>query len=290
MEEFNVCPSYNKNGVLNQVIWYNKNIKINNTPIFYKDMFEKGICKIIHIVKENKQFKSIKDIEEEYGFRLDFLKFQSIINCIPTSWKTLLKSETDICINDKKYVSLNGQEVSIDHITPRIVYDHYIVLKRERSKANCDFSEEYGFTEEDWKSIYKGIHESDISNKAKEFSYKICHGIVASNSFLYKIGKKDSPRCGLCNLYRQTTLHLLVECFESKNFWFRISDYIFNKYNNKIDFNPEMILFGARKKHIHKKIINDMIYAGKYYIYCSSIHNRPLSSETFILQFECDMC
>ena len=51
-----------------------------------------------------------------------------------------------------------------------------------------------------------------IDSKLRSFYFKICHKAIALNDFLFKIKRKDSPNCSLCDKKEETMVHLFCEC------------------------------------------------------------------------------
>ena len=117
--------------------------------------------------------------------------------------------------------------------------------KKTKSKANQDFSEIYNINSEEGISIYNSFHNSKISNKIKEFCYKIFHRYLPTKSLLYKMNIIDTPRCNFCQIYNQTTKHLFLDCFES-NLWFCLKDFIYKEFSITIDFTSKIKVFGLR--------------------------------------------
>ena len=132
-------------------------------------------------------------------------------------------------------------------------------------------------TEKEWCTIFKNLHSSKLTNKVKEFIFKIFHGYVATNNLLYKMNIIDTPRCTLCNLYNQTTSHLFIECIEVKNFWFRLQDFLKEKYNKEYILKPNDILFGLPNKTDNYRDINEYINASKYFIYYTAKDYKKLN-------------
>ena len=108
------------------------------------------------------------------------------------------------------------------------------------------------------------------------------HGYVATKKSLYKMGLIESPRCSLCNLGHQSIKHLLIDCFEVKNFWFRFKDFLQEKYGKIYDINDKVIIFGNIKNIDNKQAVNEYLMAGKYYIYKTSKDFKKLSFPDFL--------
>ena len=172
--------------------------------------------------------------------------------------------------------------MSNQNLTNKIIYSYLVSQKYKTSKANQDFSEIYNINPDEWILIYNSLHNSKISNKIKEFCYKIYHRYLPTKSLLYKMNIVDTPRCNLCQMYNQTTKHLFLDCFESKNLWFRLEDFVHKEYSITIDFTSKIKVFGLTTTSEHKNEMNRYIYGIKYYIFTATIQDKPLNFNEFI--------
>ena len=75
---------FRQNPVLNQIIWLNSRIRINNTPIFWEDCWNKGLVYIYQLYDKGK-IKPVIKLINEYG--LDTMRINSLITAIPRDWK-----------------------------------------------------------------------------------------------------------------------------------------------------------------------------------------------------------
>ena len=58
------------------------------------------------------------------------------------------------------------------------------------------------------------------------FQYRIMRRILATNTFLCKIGITDSELCTFCNEYPETLNHLFWECEYTSEIWEEIHEWI----------------------------------------------------------------
>jgi hypothetical protein len=72
-------------------IWLNKNIKVNNKELRGAVWHTAGINCIHDIVKEDGTFLSILELENKYGIKCDFLRYNKIKDAIPLEWRSKLK-------------------------------------------------------------------------------------------------------------------------------------------------------------------------------------------------------
>ena len=75
---------YTNNKVENQILWYNSRIKIGDNMVFWKDVYNRGLI-YIHQLFEDQNFKSAKQVSQEYGLTL--LRYNSLKSAIPGSYR-----------------------------------------------------------------------------------------------------------------------------------------------------------------------------------------------------------
>ena len=63
-----------------------------------------------------------------------------------------------------------------------------------------------------FKAIYELPFKVTIENKLRCFQYKVVHNILSTNSKLYKMKLRTSPRCDRCNHTHEKFFHPLYEC------------------------------------------------------------------------------
>ena len=84
--ELNYKTPETKSEIINQVLWYNSEIKINNRMIYYPELYDRGVSYLKDITAGNKIMKQ-NEIEYVYGCTIDTMKYNSLIAAIPNKWK-----------------------------------------------------------------------------------------------------------------------------------------------------------------------------------------------------------
>ena len=65
---------------------------------------------------------------------------------------------------------------------------------------------------EDWETIHLNNFKCSIDTRLRYFYFKIFHRAIAFNNFLFKIKRKDSPNCHLCDKFPETITHIFCDC------------------------------------------------------------------------------
>ena len=252
--------------VLQQMLWYNKNIIINKKSLYNKHFIDKGILQIRDIVNENGEIKSFEDICEEFGIQQKyFILYAGILKSIPLHWKHYVKDAGLLEINNECLLMINGSTYNIMVTDTQKIYSELVASKLERSNAAARYSELYGINADQWKNIYVLPNTLKLSNKIKENNFKILHNYIATNKLLFRMKKIVSPRCNFCNLYDQDTCHMLYNCLPVKNIWFKVEEWLLMEYNIRIVIVLRDVLFGHDYNQ-DENVVNRIIMLAKGYI------------------------
>ena len=118
----NVIPK-TKKGVLDQIIWNNSFIKINNASVYFESWHQVGVTKLSSLVDENKtRLLSFHEFSQKFKIKRNFLQFIGLTSTIPGKWKNYLKEE-----NQTNTTNLNA----IDQMTCKTI--HRLLVENQDS-------------------------------------------------------------------------------------------------------------------------------------------------------------
>ena len=121
----------------------------------------------------------------------------------------------------------------------------------------------------DWEKIHISNYFFTIDTKLRSFYFKIFHKAIALNQFLYKINRRDSPKCSLCDTGDETMIHLFCECDKVISIWQGVLDVISQKCENVYNVTNFEKLFGI----CSDKFVTYLFLLVKYYIYTCKFNN-----------------
>ena len=101
--------------------------------------------------------------------------------------------------------------------------------------------------------------------------FRIIHRIIATNSFLKKIGYRESNLCTFCNMEEETTLHLFCECNYVSSLWDDFNAWLSEKFHDNISLQKKDIILGNDK---FIDIVNLLIILMKSFIYQNRMKNK----------------
>ena len=97
-----------------------------------------------------------------------------------------------------------------------------------------------------WKEVFETPFKVTRDPKLQYFQFKFIHFLIPTNTFLYKIGKKDTEMCFFCNEFPERLIHLFWECEKVIQFWIHVIDWLNSTLckNNSITLKVKDICFG----------------------------------------------
>ena len=109
--------------------------------------------------------------------------------------------------------------------------------------------------------------------------YRITHGILTINAWLYRIRIINSPICNRCGTSIETLNHLFVECEEVNKFWQEVItfwDILFH------GLSVTEKIFGILESDIENWMLkNQLLLVARRYIYLGRCRESPFSLRAF---------
>ena len=118
-----------------QFLRFNKDIKINNKPLYFQDFLKENINFVEDLCRPSQVFKSWSQIKSEYNLEEKmFYKSYQLCHAIPNHWKRIIKTTNDSC-NNIVYLShhlvKNNRIVALEKIHSKEIYS--LIIFRDMS-------------------------------------------------------------------------------------------------------------------------------------------------------------
>jgi len=114
------------------------------------------------------------------------------------------------------------------------------------------------------------VPKCTIETQLRSFYFKMFHKAIAFNSFLHKIGRKDSPLCVFCDKDPETVVHVFYICDKVKTLWNELQEWV----NDKLGINNFELMFGVSDDKFLSYLF--LCCTCKFYIYrCKFQHVVP---------------
>ena len=136
----------------------------------------------------------------------------------------------------------------------------------------------------DWFAIHRHNFKCTLDTQLRSFYFKVYHNAIAVNSFLYKIGRSDSPLCYFCKKFPETLKHIFCDCTVVAPIWKKLAEYIDSMINESVttvylDFNH---IFGVDIGNRHDKCITFLFLCLKFYIIRCKFQQADLDFQSFM--------
>ena len=270
-------------------LWFNPFIKINNASVFYKKWYKHGIFRINDIVDENGILLLDSQLEEKYGFKMNFLEYYSLRHAIPFEWLTKIKNCQSLSIELTLKLGIKPLtkwccKDFYWYLLPTDLMDDIAALKKWQTLLSNN--------ELDWSSILKLPFQNSMETRIQSFQYSIINRFVPHNKYLQLIGIKESNICVNCNNI-DSVLHRFVQCQNVRELWKDFIDWWNVMNDTSIVLNDIDIIFGVTGKcyalnncillakyHIHASLCKETTYSFKG---CLGLIKKKIEMEKYIL-------
>ena len=274
----------NQETVLNQIIWWNSNIKVGTEMLHNKHSMRNGMMKISDIVteNENKRFLTHSEVVSKFGKCISWLEYQSIIQAIPKYWKWALTRDGLLDSHEPLY-----QEYRIAESTTSIsskVYSRLTNSEEGLIVSACKWNKllNLDFDNETHRDAFKNIYRVTNVTKFRNFQFRLLHNKIFCNNVLYYWNLKESQKCDFCDFEKQDIIHLLYSCPTSYSVWQNL-EHILKEIgeSSMLIWNVSNIIYNL----VHPKkghIINTIVLLTKFYLYrCKCQMSKPSVFELY---------
>ena len=262
--------------ILFSPLWGNSNIHGNGNYII-NEWFNKGIRNVLDLMDDDGYFNDFQTLQERFGIHGTFLNYLQLINRIPRAWKNIVNENRMKIASFKHNVPVNCYVFYLlrNKKGCRDIYD--IILPLNEIIVPVKWQDEIGeIPNHEWEKINKNLHYiKEI--KLRDFQFKINNRILVTNSFLFKIKKKDNNKCSYCNRETETISHLLYHCDKVAEFWGNLKIWLEQKASIYLHIDLKTIMFSKSTQ----ALLSYLITVAKYYIYKSKFYSKNLCIKGF---------
>ena len=213
--DFVSCNPTSVKEILIQPLW--NNAKLNKSPKFNIELFNRGIHCVADIVDTKGTFLSLEYLMPENSLLQQslYMIWFKLLKSVPKMWVDLLKeSISEIknhnCAENYKthILSCWARILDINKIHSPFIYG--CMLQDEPSTRRPKFEARYH--DVNWRDICSAIYKTSIEPYSRQFQFRVVHDILGTNSLLYKWKVSDTWRCSYCFIERETAEHLFCYC------------------------------------------------------------------------------
>ena len=257
-----------------QSLWYNRLIRSKSKSyFFYASWFDKNVFTISDLF--NPPFPGHKLFEElvlDFGIpSTDRRKFNFLIKNIPEEW--MVNFDVDIVgVHDTIVLNL----LSFKKV-PKNAYN-VLLGSHVPAKRYAYWSDNLPLPVNiNWEKVHCTNIFCTLDTKLRSFYFKVFHRAIAVNDFLFKIKRKESPKCTLCEKKEETLVHLFCECEKVTPIWHDLLTIISQNLDSNITVTNFEKLFGI----CSDKFVSYLFLLLKYHIYTCKFQNKLPNSAMF---------
>ena len=188
-------------------MWNNKEIRINNKPIFYGTLFENGIIYVNDLLFDTDTADSFEVISGKIG-KTNFLTWAGLRHSVPLHLKIKESSPSEMSL----LVTIDNKDFDV---LKRNSKDYYTLIKSSKAKLpnNSQYLRQtFNLAEDHLKKVFWLPHKVSFEPYIKAFQYKVLNSILFTNTKLFEIGYISEDKCSFCKLEPETPHHLLFHC------------------------------------------------------------------------------
>jgi len=254
------------------IIWNNKEIRIEKRPVFYKKYFEAGVIRI-----QDLHFDlTINDALSHWSDKIaniSYLQWAGLRHSIPSFLKNIISCPSlappSFFIDD-----------NIFDVRKKKSKDYYSLLVRKIAQLPNIINKlqnDFNFSIDQLRQIFSLPHSVVLESYVKGFQFKVLNSILYTNSKLHKIGFKTDDLCSFCKAEPETLYHLLYHCSFVKRFWSEFQGYWHQISNQQVHLSLQDVLFGILSKPCPLlNLLNYFIIIGKLLIWdCRRCQIQP---------------
>ena len=272
----NFSAAYEPDGdeILSDKIWFSDNTKYKKT--FVRDWDRKGLRFIADLFcKETGLLYRREQINSMYNIQMTFICYSSLMRSIPADVKSA-KQLIEAPVLPFK-IALLSEKSNISKIVYKSLLTALYAKQRERpSKVEQKWVRDVGDMHI---GTMRDIRLSTKNSYLQSFHFRTVHRIVATNTFLYRIGKADSPLCTFCENEDETLLHVLWGCDVVQRFIKDVEAHLTSRFSIALNANKETWFFPRLPSEDTLKIL--MITLAKRAILRSKYMSLPPSMSLF---------
>ena len=278
--------------IVNQTIWNNRYITIENTPFQWKRWVEAGIQKIGDLINGN-SFLSQTELTNKYNIHPNFLELLQIRQSLPLAWRNIIYEQEDPeLFHGNILYFFSGEVRFLAKDDTKKIYN--LINDKNKTIPTCITKWEQSFPDinrELWKNIFNRTFSFSRETKLQSFQYRILHRTIPCRKKLFEQKIVGSSNCTMCDEV-DTLQHYFLLCSYVKEFWMLLKAWLSENLGYDLEIDKKTILFGLEGNGAIISVLNYVILHAKYYINTNRLkenHRLSLSSFKAILKYNLEI-
>ena len=249
------------------IIWNNKDIRIDKKPVFYKKYFESGFIYTHDLLFELNNNDSFGLASKEMN-KINFLQWAGLRHSIPVFLKgnhaslPLTLTSPSILVDDNTFDV--KQKKSKDY------YSLFAVKKAQPPNIIYKWESDFNLSGDLLRYFFILPHSVALESYVRSFQYKVLNNILYTNAKLHKIGFRTDDLCTFCMAEPETLYHIFYQCPRVTQFWEDFESYWYLLSNQVVKLTLQNVLFGIISKQCPSiNLLNYLIIIRKLFLWDS---------------------
>lgn len=235
--------------ILNQNLWFNSHIRIQNKVVCYKTWENKGIRWVNDLLFEENdmtlRFLTLEEFKDHYDLNPNALTYLGLKDAIPKDWKRRLWNHNGAIEDNIEDLKLADKLIENKEKT-RTMYK--TILKRKSEKPTNALNKwmadiQNSTTQQEILNVHYKQRFTTRDNKLRSFNYNFLQRNIPYERRLHLMKIKETPNCKDCNM-PETILHLYWTCPKSKRLWERLKMLIEGNLKTHMYLCPKKCMLG----------------------------------------------
>ena len=124
-------------------LWFNVNIIVGGSPIFYRQWWNNKTWWICDICNSNGTIMTKEDLQNNINFVADQMEYNSLVSAIPDGWRQMIKNQSIPLKDNETYIHLKGVRKNINEAKRRDFYKSLISRIKKLPTAIQKWTEVY---------------------------------------------------------------------------------------------------------------------------------------------------
>ena len=254
---------------VDQVLWYNSNIQVNNSPIVWYHAVERGLWYVSQLY-QNGQIRSHGSLREEFG--LTTLQINTIVSALPKQYhKAGRAGHTYV---DQKFAAYMHSPRPV-----KFAYNEFNVCPTATSdvtRKSVKWEEELAIGDISIIAYVQYARAITTIAKLRSFQYRLLMRAIITNVHLMRWGKASSNLCSFCNQCRESYSHLFFECTKVQIVWEEVKRICVSRNYDEPELTVANVLLNQVAED-PQSVTNFICLAIKQYIYAHRCQKLNLS-------------
>ena len=169
----------------NSIIWNNKEIRVNGSPVYYKNYFDSDFLYVSDLLFNLNNTESF-DVIVKRSRKANFLVWTGLRFSVPNYLKNNIITATPSTTSPT--LTIGDQVFDVTEKKSKQYYSLLIDKKVQLPSAAGKVQKEFNFSLDQLKQLFILPHKVTLEPYVRAFQYKVLNSILYTNSKLYKIG------------------------------------------------------------------------------------------------------